>query len=247
VAVIKSTHSGKLLQDAIVLDLGDLRREAERLEARAREQASSILDEARAERERIIEGADAQGHAQGHERGLTEGREAGLTEGRAQGIHSMEELLSKLSAQWEEALGTFVQQREQILSDARMDVLRLATLIASRVTKRVVEIDPKVAEAQLEAALRLVLQPTRLLITVHPEDHVLIAEVLPTLMQRFGNDLHTQVHEDDTLERGSCLLRTDRGEVDASIDGQLDRMIDALLPRAPHGEQGGAAAPEVEP
>ncbi|MEO1128905.1 MAG: FliH/SctL family protein [Planctomycetota bacterium] len=246
-AVIKSTHSGKLLQDAIVLDLGDLRREAERLEARAREQASAILDEARAERERIIEGADAQGHTEGHERGLAEGREAGLAEGRTQGIQSMEELLTRLSAQWEGALGGFLEQREQILSDARMDVLRLATLIASRVTKRVIEIDPKVAEAQLEAALRLVLQPTRLLITVHPEDHVLIAEVLPTLVQRFGNDLHTQVHEDASLERGSCVLRTDRGEVDASIDGQLERMIDALLPRQTLADASSPAAPEVEP
>src|SRR5436853_7410348 len=73
-ALIKNIQSDRLLKEAIVLDMGDLGRQADRLLSGARAEAQRLVDEARSEADRVIDGADQRGYSEGLERGLTEGR-----------------------------------------------------------------------------------------------------------------------------------------------------------------------------
>ncbi len=229
-AILKPAVSDKHTRGAIALDLGDLRSQAEQLARRAQADAQRILDEARAERERILEGAaDAgreKGHAEGVARGLEEGREQGKA--AAQADHAAH--LGALTQGWNAALDAFQAEREAILSDARHDVLALAVALAEKVTRRLVELDGEIVRAQLERVLALAIEPTRLVVRVHTEDVELAEAAMPELVQRFTSSPHTAVEADDTLTRGSCVVRTDRGTIDASIDTQLDEIVTMLLP-----------------
>ncbi|MBY0308458.1 MAG: hypothetical protein K2Q09_06925, partial [Phycisphaerales bacterium] len=125
-----------MTRDAIVLDLGDLRRQATRLIDAARQEAIRIEQDAQSDRAQIIAGADKAGFDQGYARGLEEGHAAGLERGTVQALGSVSAELQRLTAGWAAALDGFIQTRERYLAEAQQDVVRLAARIASRVCKR---------------------------------------------------------------------------------------------------------------
>src|SRR5689334_7022331 len=120
-AVIRQSQAQRIAHDAIVLDLGDLTRQADGVRARAKADAEAILSAAAAERQRLVAGARDEGFT----RGLEEGRKQGTEEGRKTGLDAAlterREALTKLEASWGAALEEFTRQREQMLLDARQD------------------------------------------------------------------------------------------------------------------------------
>lgn len=229
-ALIKNAQADALPRKAMVLDLGDLQRQAEALAKDAERRAHATLDEARKERDRLINGATDEGKRQGHEKGLAQGLTEGREKGRQEGLAQTKSAAEALIKSWEAALARFEASRDELLSDARTDILRLATTIASRVIKRTIELNPDIIKDQLDAALRLVVNPTRLVISLHPDDKPLADEVLPALTKRLASGAHCELVTDDALARGSCHIRSNKGEIDASIDAQIDRIVAALLP-----------------
>lgn len=229
----------------IALDLGDLRREAEGIVRAAREQAEAIIVEARAERERILEGAGEEGRAAGHGEGLEAGREAGRVEGRAAAHEEMRGRLEEVASAWGAALDEFTSRREHVASETRRDVVALGVAIASRVVKRSIELDPSIVVDQVRAAVELVMRRTRLVVAVHPDDRALVEEAWGGISARFGEGGHAELITDGSLSRGSCIVRTEHGEIDAEVGRQLDRMVEAMLPREERGvapEAGGASS-----
>lgn len=234
-ALIKQSNAATLAKSALVLDLGDLYRQGETILAQARARAEQLLAEAQAERRRLIDQAAEQGRAEGFARGLAEGKEVGAKEGAAAAVEQRRAELDKLAQAWSAAVGDFDARRDGLVRDAGRDVVRLATLIAQRVTRRAIALDESVAIAQVEGALAAVLRPSRVHIAIHPSDRPLVEQALPALLARLANIQHAALVDDAALERGSCVVRLDGSgaEIDASISGQLDRIAEALLPAAP--------------
>ncbi len=228
--VIKHADRDRLTRNAIVLDLGDIRRTAEAMESSARAKARSIIDDATAERARILAGAHEQGFAEGRTagdaRGLIEGRERG----RAEAIETTKLEAAQTLDAWTKALDLFESKRDELLLDARGQVLALAITIAERVIKRRIETDPTVVADQLAAALALTVNPSRLSIRTSPDDLETAKTILTTLLQRFTTSPNVTIEPDPDLPRGSVILRTDNGEVDATIETQLDRIVEMILP-----------------
>lgn len=240
-ALIKHAEARDLAREAIVLDLGDLARQGEQLRSRSKAEADAILANARAERDRLLAGAREEGRREGLELGLAEGRRQGAEQGRAEALAEAKASLDAMVAAWTSALGSFEGQRDAMLLEARRDVLRLALKIAEKVTKRAIRLDPAVVKDQLAAVLSLVTKPTGLTIAVHPDDLARARETLPALCERLARGSHVELVADASLAPGSCVARTaGGGEIDASIDGQLDRIVEALLPgeASSQGEAG---------
>lgn len=231
-ALVRQSEAAVLTRDAIVLDLGDLRRQAQRLIDVARDEASRIQEEALGDRARIVEGADKVGYEQGFARGFEEGRAAGIEKGTQQAVASVQAELQKLSAGWTAALDTFNQTRDRFLAEGQQDVIRLAALIAAKVCKRQIELDPAIVAVQMAEVLSLVLRPTRLQVACNPEDRALLTRAMPAVVATSQNATSVELVDDATLPRGSCVARLAEGGgmIDASIDTQLQRIVDALLP-----------------
>ncbi len=232
-AVIRQSQAHRIVQDAIVLDLGDLTRQGEQVRALAKEQADAILAKAQADRQRLLASGKDEGFAKGHAEGLAKGLEEGRKQGHDAALAERRQALDALLAGWSAAVEAFERDRDRLLQEARADVLRLAVMMGERITRRTVEVDPHVITAQLEAVLALLSQPTRLTISINPDDEALARESLPTLLARLSAAHHVDLRPDPALPRGSCTASTQGGgRIDASIPTQLDRMVAALLPAA---------------
>lgn len=252
-ALIRQANAREIVREAIVLDLGDVQRQGEALIESARRQSAAIVQEAGAERLRLIQGASEQGREAGFAKGLAEGHEAGAQEGRAAALSEHREALESLQKGWAAALSDFCARRERLFADSRSDVLKLSAAIAEKVVKRRVQLDETVVAAQLGAVLAIIARPTELLISINPADRTAAESALPSLMERSSAARHVEFVDDAALARGSCIARTrdahsqeraGDGEIDASIGTQLDRIVAALLPEP---ESGLDAAPADAP
>jgi flagellar assembly protein FliH len=230
-ALIKNSNAKRLMKDAVVLDLGDIQRQADALLEHARREADQILADARAAAQKLIDSASEIGHEQGLQKGLEEGSEQGRREGREEVIASLKPQLDELIGNWEKALEQWEREREEMLLAAREDVLRFAFALASKLTHRVIEHDPAVVRDQLAEALSLLCRPSAVSITVNPDDRAHIESVLNEIVTVCGTCEHAELRDDASVSRGGCILRTASGEIDATIDTQLERIAASLLPQ----------------
>lgn len=219
---------------AVRLDLGDLARRGEQIRELARAESAAIIAEAKAERARILAGAKDEGFAQGLEEGRREGARLGAEEGRSRAAAAWEERIRTACAAIESAAGGVAAAREAALRDARRDMLGLAILLAERVVKRTIEIDPEVVRDQLAAVIAAVAKRTDMVVSVHPDDEETARECIPGLAQRLAGGSTISIQTDTTLTRGSAVVRTaGGGEIDGRVDEQLRRIAETLLPERP--------------
>lgn len=230
-ALLRQSEAQRIAGDAIALDLGDLARQGDALMARARAQAAALLEQAQQQRAAVMRGIEEQARKDGFETGNREGFEAGRLSGHAQALAESKAKLETLQQAWGKALADFEVQRAAMLEDAREDVLQLAVMLAQRVVKRAIKVDPTLVQDQLIATLAMVARPTALTVAVHPEDETLTRESLATLAISMDSAKHATLATDSGLARGSCVVRTTGGGMlDASVDAQLKRIAEALLP-----------------
>jgi flagellar biosynthesis/type III secretory pathway protein FliH len=239
-ALIKNSNSVLLARDAIVLDLGDLRRQADHILEQARLEAARIIGDAQRTRQRMIESAASEGRAEGLAEGLARGHAQGVQQGQAAAHAERREVLNTLQSAWSGELRAFVERREAMLDEAKKDLIALAAMIARRITHRAIELDASIVREQIEGVLTMVMRQSRLTVRVHPLDREVTEAAMPEFAATYSAATDAQIVEDPSLPRGSCVVRlADLGEegeangagtLDASIGTQLDRIVEALLP-----------------
>ena len=235
-ALIKNVQAKKIIGGAVVMNLGDVRREADEIIEAARVDAERILAEAKAEARMLVDGAAERGHAEGVARGEVEGRTSGLEAGRTEGFEAAEQShsprLAAVADGWEQALAAFLAGRDQLREEARRDLLRLSIAIAERVLGQLPEHDPTIVGNQVEAAIEMLSGATRLRIRVHPEDRAIIESHFknPQGMIGAATDFDVVMEEDPGIVRGGCLVSAGDGEVDARLDAQMSRIVKGLFP-----------------
>lgn len=243
-ALIRNSAAKSLARDAIVMDLSDVRVQADLIVEHAMKQAQALVTEAEAERQRQIAGASQLGQKEGHAKGLAEGRKIGTSQGREEALRESRLKLEEMQLAWNDALADFQSRREDLLLDARTSILRLAICIAEKIVKRTIDLDHSVVADQLASVLELVVLPSKLVVSINPEDRSLVEEALPSLMASCRTARHVEVVDDAAVSRGSCRAvaqretnagsQTSAGEgileFDATIESQLGRITEALLP-----------------
>ncbi len=238
-ALIKSRNTGGLVTRGFE-DLGDLKHEAAEIVAAARARAAEILDATQAEAATLLGEATPRGLAEGREQGLAEGRAEGERLGREEAVGQYTAQLESLTASWTAVLGEFETDRHDMVQAARQDIVELALTMGGRIARRVIEADPDVVKDQVAAALSLVTAPTRVTVSINPQDRTLVTSVLPALCERLATSADVELRDDPDIERGGCVLTTGSGRIDATVQTQVQRMAEALLPdaKANHRRKG---------
>jgi type III secretion protein L len=172
---------------------------------RARRLAREVI-EARAEAERIV----AEAKAQADEVVRTAAAEA-ATEAR-------EKEVARLAA-------GFLELREADARRAERDLDRLvelAVILAERVVGEAIRVEPSRIAELAAAAIQEARGARRVRIDASPEDVGPLRETLGEIGQS------AEVSADSTLRRGSLVVHTDLGRVDARLEPQLTRLAAAL-------------------
>ena len=238
--VLKSQQASEACKDAIVMDLRDVRAEAARMIADARAEARQIVVSAQQQRQRISDEAHDEAYQRGHTEGVQQGMEDGRRQGRAEAHEQASQQLNELQQAWIEAAQSWEAQRQEMDRQARQAVLDFAVLFARKLVHRVIEVDDRVIIDQVAAALSHVLRPLDVTIRINRDDRPTLEQALPDLLEQVNGLEHLRLIDDETVGPGGCVVNYAQGQIDATVDTQVRRIVELTVPQrtpaAPSGE-----------
>jgi flagellar assembly protein FliH len=183
-------------------EMEDLRRQEEaNLVAEAREQAETIQREA-------------------YVAGFAEGEKAG----QKLALQKAEPTLQLLAGMLEQ-LG---RERERLVEQHQDELVKVAFLIATRVLCKAVQMEPEVVAEVVDAALKKMPSGRPIVVRLAPKDVQLVEEIVKERGTPLAPGEEARLEADPSIVRGGCRVVSDAGEIDATIDGQLRALSEAL-------------------
>src|SRR5947209_516823 len=179
--------------------------------------------------------ANAPGHAtdtgaQAHQECAQQAREAhaaGMREGEANGRRlaaaEVEPLIARLCATIEDLAGL----RARLRHEAEADLVKLALSISRRVLRRELSVDPDALQGLVLSALDKLQGQEIVRVRVHPAQ----AAQVTAGLRRNAIGAAIEVVADAAREPGTVIFETTRGNLDASMESQLQEIERGLADR----------------
>jgi flagellar assembly protein FliH len=166
------------------------------------------------------------------EQRVREARAAGFREGESAGrdraAAEMQPVLERLSRSIDELAAL----RPRLRKEAEADIVALAMAIARRVLRREIAVDPEALAGLVLAALGKLQGLEICRARTHPAQAKLIAECL----RRNAPASAVEVIADSSAEPGAVVFETQRGNLDASVETQLQEIERGLADRLRSGK-----------
>lgn len=156
-----------------------------------------------------------------------EAYEKGFEQGQKDGLSLGEKRVEQTLRQLEEFLQGLSALKERIYSEAEGELLELSMEIAGLVIKKEIETDPEVVVRSIRSALSFLVDRSRIRVLISPEDAGEVQRRLPEFASAHKLD-KLQVVEDQSLQRGGCLIETGFGRINATIEDQLSHLRESL-------------------
>jgi flagellar assembly protein FliH len=146
-----------------------------------------------------------------------------LAAARAEGAQQAEARLrqeyeSRENAKIVEAVRAFDKERSQYFSRVEREVVHLALSIAGKILHREAQVDPMLVAALVKIALTQLKDGSAVTVKVRPGEGARWKEYFAGSP---AQTLQVSVVEDAELEPGGCVLETELGSANFSLDAQL--------------------------
>jgi len=207
------------------------------LEAQGRE----ILRRAEAQAQELLHAAERRGQQLAEQQrqvayraGLAEGRAAGqkqaYEEARAQAVDDARAQVTELITALTACLSEFEESKRRLLAAAESGLIELALAIARRVCKLEVGTSTAAARANARALLEMARHADDAELHLHPDEYAQLHDLAPEFTAGVDQLAHVRLVSDASVSRGGCRLSMGSGEIDATLETQLDRIAATLRP-----------------
>lgn len=171
---------------------------------------------------------------------LRAARQGGYHDGYRDGLAALESFKQSFAQQATAQMGALVQSYgsqmdalQQAMATALADA---AVSLARQVVRGELLTNPQqVATVAQEAIEALLLSARHVTVRVHPDDQPLVAQGAQEIIAARG----ARLVGDAAITRGGCVVESDIGIVDASIEARWRRAAAALGSEAPWSAEGG--------
>ena len=126
-------------------------------------------------------------------------------------------------------LGAFMGAEDRVFNEIAPNILPLAMEIAQKIIKTEVKTDPQIVlDTILDVLKTLSKNEPKIILRVNPMQVQYIKDTLPEQVRLLGMESKLSVLSDEAITEGGCIVQTNNGLVDASIEAQLDIVQNAL-------------------
>lgn len=234
-AVIKAGELGAVAKRLTTVNLADYVAEAREVLEKAKRQATQIDEASRRQADVALEEARKSGYATG----LEEGRLAGFESGKSEAFTAATERFDAQHADVVEAMSVAIAEidkaREGFRAAAEKDLLDFAVLVASKLTFAVGALHREAAQSNFDRALRLVEARSDLTVRVHPDDVESMKTFAASVSGVVESSRAVHLVPDETIAPGGCIVRSEKTEVDSSLETQVDEIVALLTGGDRHG------------
>jgi flagellar biosynthesis/type III secretory pathway protein FliH len=120
-----------------------------------------------------------------------------------------------------ELLGEAQKVYDSAIQDAESDLLDMAFRLAERIIGTAIEFEPELVSALVRDVVKRARGRRSVSVFVHPADAQTLVSQRDELAELLGGAA-LSIEGDETLSRGSCVLRTDTGDIDARLETRLE-------------------------
>jgi len=194
-----------------------------------RQQVREMLQKAETDVETIRREAHARGLEQGRQEGLRQAAEQIQKRAAEIADKSSRDSLATTLPAMKAAVEALVIERDRWLAEWEATAVGLAAAIAERLIKRHLELKPEVARDMIKNALQLAAGTPHIKVRVHTDDAALLGEPAADVVRALASSGDAEIVPDPTLKRGSCVIQTTHGTIDARLETLLERIVSELL------------------
>ena len=152
-------------------------------------------------------------------------RELAAKEGYKNGLDSAQEEIEKLK----EALEDFLASRFKIYDELMPHILEISLEVAKKIIKKEVELSDEVLKGIINEVLgELSTAEEKITIRVAPDDVDFAKASLPEIVSSNKLDAKVVIVGDESIEKGSCVVVSNNGVVDANFSTQLQIIQNAF-------------------
>ncbi len=155
-----------------------------------------------------------------YEKGFAQGQKDGELIGRKK----YETLANRLA----EILKNLEKDLSEHILALEPQLLALVKLMVEKLVLKEVDTDAQPIKASLREALKHVVEQTQVKIHLHPDDTEFLDEILAELREEFSKIKDFEIVPNPNLKRGGCLLETDFGLVDATLERRWQEILKRL-------------------
>jgi len=175
--------------------------------------------------EEEVEGIRQEAYDQGRQEGLEEGYASGKEAGREEKAQELDEAAQALA----DALERINNLRGYVLNRNKQDMVRLARVIAEQVIHVEVSSRESAIIRAVERAIQEAVQSEEYRIRVNPGDMNVVVENKPLFLASMSGLQNIVFESDEEISSGGCVVESDQGKVDATIETQLEKIQDKLM------------------
>jgi flagellar assembly protein FliH len=157
-----------------------------------------------------------------------EAYDLGMAEGLKRGVAQLKQELAMLITTLSGLIGEMTREKKEFLNRMESEVLNLAFAIAEKVLNHEIATDKDVICKVLGGALKKIVDQEGMRIRVNPDDYRYLMERKADIFPGLEGVKGIMLEEDATIGRGSAVIDSVFGEVDARLDQQLSELKAAL-------------------
>jgi len=160
---------------------------------------------------------------------LRAARQSGYQDGYRDGLVALEAFKQSFASQTTAQIGLLMQSLNAGMSGLQQDMARTLAICATHLARQIVRTElatepARIAMVAHEALDTLLLSAQHITLRVHPDDHALVAQGAAEVLAARG----ARLLSDASMTRGGCLVESDIGVIDASIETRWRRAAASL-------------------
>ncbi len=152
-------------------------------------------------------------------------KDAAYQEGYSLGLEQAKSDVEKLK----NALTIFMGADKRVFDAIAPDLIEISLEIAKKIIKHEVQTDPQIViDTVLDILKNIPKNEPKITIKVNPVQSQYVKDNLPEQLTLLGVESKISILADENISEGSCIVLTNNGVVDASIEAQLEIVQNAL-------------------
>jgi len=150
----------------------------------------------------------------------------GYEDGERAGRADEQEKLRRVKEDLTHIIKENIECKEKLLKEAESTIVKMAFAFAKQLVGEAVQIQPEIVQNHVKKALEFILDESKLIFRVNPEDIARFDKKEEFIHE--GLLKKVEVIPDESVSRGGCILETNAGIIDATIESQIVEMAKAL-------------------
>jgi flagellar assembly protein FliH len=186
-------------------------------------EAEDILEKAKQEAKAITSSATFEG-----EQLKIKAQQEGYQEGLVQGIQNAEEHFYMEIEKIQTIKDEILKEKEVLYQQFEKDLVNLAVDIAKKIIYDRLDNDDGLLTQIVESTLEKVQGTAKVQLCTSPQDYPKLIELKNYFMSKLKNLEDVEIIQYDYLKPGSCIIDTESGVIDGSLDTRIEKVETAF-------------------